>query len=240
MCKRTVAKTWNCASIIKSYRLKRRRQTGCSESLTNQARIICIRRNAFWPWNPQLLESYMNQRRALEETWAFLEEQGEEVPLDESGAPFVPPQMPSQDDEVLGFSFFRELLEDADYSNLTLPRTFFGRSELERVSFQNTDLSESRMCWNDFIECDFSRADLFACDMRASTYVRCKFDQAILKDADFRRSYFEGCTFTGANLAGVIVDKRSATKCGLLETLTTEQIASLEQQANPGPEPKGG
>lgn len=182
----------------------------------------------------------MSQRRTLEETWAFLDKQGEEVPLDESSAPFVPSQMPSQDDEVLGFSFFRERLEDADYSNLTLPRTFFGRSELERISFQNTDLSESRMCWNDFIECDFSRADLFACDMRASTYVRCKFDQAILKDADFRRSYFEDCTFIGANLAGVMVDEPSARECGLLETLTNEQIALLERLANPGPEPKGG
>ena len=184
----------------------------------------------------------MNQRRSLEETWEFLDAQDddEDVPRDASGNPFVPRQMPSHDDEVLGFSFFKSVTEDADYSILTLPRTFFGRSEFERVSFQNTDLSESRMCWNDFIECDFSLADLSACDMRASTYVRCKFDQAILKDADFRHSFFEDCTFAGANVTGVIVDEPSAKECELFEALTNEQIALLEQWANPGPEPKGG
>src|SRR5947209_2717506 len=87
-------------------------------------------------------------RKSLEETWRYLEAEGESVPRDAAGRPFVPTRMPSiDDDEPLGFSYFRSRLGDADNSNLTLPRTYFGRSLLHRVSFANTDLSESRMCW---------------------------------------------------------------------------------------------
>jgi hypothetical protein len=55
---------------------------------------------------------------------------GTTMPRTAEGKPFVPPQMPNHDDTELGFSFFRQLLQDADYSNLTLPRTYFGRPGL--------------------------------------------------------------------------------------------------------------
>src|SRR4051794_26937893 len=44
--------------------------------------------------------------------------------------------------------------------NLTIPRTFIRRSEISSISFKNTDLSESTLCWNDFIEVNFTEADL--------------------------------------------------------------------------------
>jgi hypothetical protein len=63
-------------------------------------------------------------RKTLEETWRCLEARGEDVPRDVAGRPFVPAQMPCyEDDEPLGFRYFRCHLEDADNSNLTLPRT---------------------------------------------------------------------------------------------------------------------
>src|SRR5262245_46783838 len=112
-------------------------------------------------------------RKSVEETWSRLESLGESMPRDPSGRPFIPAAMPNHDDEDLGFSFFRAGAEEIDLSNLSLPRTYFGRSLLTRVTFIGTDLSESRMCWNDFIECDFTGTDLSRCDMRASVFEAC-------------------------------------------------------------------
>jgi uncharacterized protein YjbI with pentapeptide repeats len=146
--------------------------------------------------------------------------------------------MPCYDDEELGFSYFRYGLEDADNSNLTLPRTYFGRSQLSRVNFVNTDLSESRMCWNDFDECDFSGSDLSRCDMRASIFKNCKFVGTVLRGADLRRSSFEGCDFTGANLAGAVAEHRGS-EGAVYNCLSHEQRAGLSL-AESGPEPPGG
>jgi uncharacterized protein YjbI with pentapeptide repeats len=178
----------------------------------------------------------MSQRRSLEETWRHL---GDTMPRDELGQPFVPPAMPNYDDRVLGFSFFRHIVEGGDLSNMTLPRTYFGRSGLERVSFQNTDLSESRMCWNDFTGCDFSSADLSGCDMRASLFRDCRFDGTNLRGADLRRSSFEGCSFVGADMAGAVADDYE-TMDYLFDKLTEAQRATMSVPADPGPQPPGG
>jgi len=75
-------------------------------------------------------------RRSLDESWQILQSLGLEPPRDPSGKPFVLDRMPSYDDEEpLGFSFFRTGLSDTALSNLTFPRTFFGRSSFERVDF---------------------------------------------------------------------------------------------------------
>lgn len=92
---------------------------------------------------------------------------------------------PRHDDDRPGLSFFRTRVADADLSNLTLPRTFIGRSEVSGVSFRNTDLSESTLCWSDFVDVDFRTADLRGADLRGADFVR--------------------CDFTGANLAGALV-----------------------------------
>ena len=145
----------------------------------------------------------LSSRRSLEETWSFFETTGMKMPRDSHGRPFVPPRMPSHDDpEPLGFDFFRCMESDRDLSNLTLPRTFFGRSLLERILFRNTDLSESRMCWNDFVDCDFTSADLVGCDLRSSLFRNCKFTGASLKNAELRGAEFKRCDFTGAHMEG--------------------------------------
>jgi uncharacterized protein YjbI with pentapeptide repeats len=162
------------------------------------------------------------------------------MPRDPQGQPIVPASMPSYDDpEPLGFSYFCTGREDADRRNLTLRRTYFGRSLLERVDFRNTDLSESRMCWNDFVGCDFSGADLSGCDMRASLFRDCKFVGTILSHADLRRSAFQGCDFTVAVLTGAVADYYRD-EYDLAELLTKEQQAVMDWRDDPGPQPSGG
>jgi uncharacterized protein (TIGR02996 family) len=191
-----------------------------------------------WQWS-------VARRKSLDETWRYLEAQGEEMPRDPDGRPFVPPQMPSFDDEApLGLSYFKSGLEDADRSGLTMPRTFVGRSGFSRVRFTDSDLSESRMCWNDFEHCDFSGADLSRCDMRAATFTGCKFVGAILRGVDFHRSYFKDCDFTGADLTGAVAEggilyTRSG-HTGVADFLTIKQQAVMTWTPDEGPEPPGG
>jgi len=60
---------------------------------------------------------------------------------------------------------------------------FFGRSEIEKCSFRNTDLRQSCLSWNDFIEVDFRGACLVDCDLRAALFDRCNFEGADLQGA---------------------------------------------------------
>jgi BTB/POZ domain-containing protein KCTD9 len=180
-------------------------------------------------------------RRSIEETWRALEARGRRMPHDDSGRPFIPPRRPHpHDNEPLGFRFFRTWEEDADFSNFTLMRTFFGRSLFERVDFSGTDLSEGWMCWNDFTDCDFSGADLSGSDMRSSIFARCRFNGAKLLGADLRRSTFEDCDFTNADLTGATADYPHADAYELSERLSDEQWAVMKWDEVPGPEPDGG
>ena len=167
-------------------------------------------------------------RKSLDETWRFLASAGETTPRRADGQPLVPDAMPSHNDPAgrIGFSYFKYRLEDADNGDLTLPRTFFGRSYFARVRFANTDLTESRMCWNTFDDCDFSRADLSGCDMRASIFRRCRFVGAVLRRADLRRATFEDCDFTGAELAGAVVEDADFDGC-VHDFLSDEQQVAL-------------
>lgn len=178
-------------------------------------------------------------RNSLEDSWRFLESQGEVTPRRADGSPFVQNAMPNQDDEELGFCYYKYRLEDADNGNLTLPRTLFGRSWFVRVSFANTDLSESRVCWNEFEECDFTGADLSGCDMRGSVFKTCKFVGADMRGADLRRSSFEGCDFAGADLNGAVAEDEDAIGC-VQDFLTEEQQAGMAWSIDEGPEPPGG
>jgi uncharacterized protein YjbI with pentapeptide repeats len=158
--------------------------------------------------------------------------------LEEGEIPPIPRRMPQADDEEpLGVNFFREFLGDgADLSNLTLPRTFFGRSEINNVFFQNTDLMESNLCWNDFIEVDFSDAILAGCDLRASNFTRVKFVATDLRQSDLRLSSFEECDFTNAEMAGTVLTPEQ----GQLMALNDKQRTEIAWTADPGPEPDGG
>ena len=108
--------------------------------------------------------------------------------LEEGQAPnAAPDRRPQFDDELLGIQFFRTRVSDADLSSLTLPGTYFGRSEIIRTAFRNTDLRLSTLCWNDFIEVDLRDACLADCDLRAALFERCEIEGADLRGAILSR-----------------------------------------------------
>ena len=157
--------------------------------------------------------------------------------LDEGDVPPIPDRVPQYDDEEpLGVNFFRTEIVEDDLSNLTLPRTFFGRSEINNVSFHNTDLSESNLCWNDFIRVDFSSAILARSDLRASVFSSTSFEAADLRGSDLRQSTFSECTFTGALMAGAILTVSQGSTLSLSDQ-QREQIAWTDTD---GAEPGGG
>lgn len=157
--------------------------------------------------------------------------------LEDSDNPPLLDKMPQYDDEEpFGINFFRTDLNDVNLSNLTIPRTYFGRTEIKNVSFESTNLSESNICWNDLIEVDFSNANLSNCDMRASIYKNVKFNYANLVNVDFRYSSFENCDFTGAVMKGVKITKEKAS----LLRLTDKQINEISWKSSDGEEPDGG
>lgn len=149
----------------------------------------------------------------------------------------MPASMPRYDDEKpLGISFFRTELIGVQLEDLTMPRTFFGRSEIRSVSFRRSDLPESCMCWNDFIDVDFSGADLSRCDMRASAFDRVNFSGANLEQADLRHATFHECSFRDANMQGVNITEIAAKRL----QISQEQMGLITLQLSDGPEPDGG
>jgi BTB/POZ domain-containing protein KCTD9 len=158
--------------------------------------------------------------------------------LEPDTIPPLPHHVPQYDDEApIGISFFRTIIDEGeDLSSLTLPRTFFGRSQFNDVSFQNTDLSESNLCWNDFIAVDFTYAILTRCDLRASDFVGVKFISASLKNSDLRLSYFQECDFTNALMDGTILTFQQ----GELLALSDKQRNAIAWTMDDGVEPDGG
>lgn len=158
--------------------------------------------------------------------------------LEPEKEPPMPDHVPQPDDaEPLGLSFFRTLVgEGANLSNLTIPRTFFGRSEISNASFRNTDLSESNLRWNDFIDVDFTEAILARADCRASIYTRVRFARADLRGADMRRADFEECIFDGALMDGTVLTRNQGSRL----SLSGSQQAAIAWCNDDGPEPSGG
>ena len=182
---------------------------------------------------PRPQTKLMLQRLSYDDSCRHLQR---EKLIDPGDIPPFPKRPPRHDDEVLGVSFFRTMLADAKLEHLTLPRTFFGRSEIRATSFRDTDLSESTANWNDFVDVDFSSADLSRCDFRACPFQKVRFVGALLVSADFRHCSFTGCDFTGADLTGAKFTKKAA---GSLQ-LSSEQQRVIDWQADDGDEPKGG
>ncbi len=154
--------------------------------------------------------------------------------LDPGPAPPVPGHRPRHDDdEPLGVTFFRTLVS-GDLSSMTLPRTFFGRSEISNASFRNTDLTESTLCWCDFQQVDFTGACLRGCDLRAAKFNRVDFSQCDLEGADVRGSSFIACRLAGANVRGLVIAQDQVAPLGLVGA------PGLDVRPDAGEEPGGG
>jgi BTB/POZ domain-containing protein KCTD9 len=157
--------------------------------------------------------------------------------LDSGKIPPMPDHLPQYDDrEPLGVNFFRTRIEAAHLDNLTLRRTFIGRSEIHTVSFLNTDLAQSNLCWNDFISVDFSDASLESSDLRCSTFSQVRFVRANLIKVDLRRSSFESCVFDGAHVTGAIAHESQKTSL----RLSAAQVKDIAWTKDEGEEPGGG
>jgi BTB/POZ domain-containing protein KCTD9 len=158
--------------------------------------------------------------------------------LAHDGYPPMPERLPQYDgNKRLGVSIFRIRLADAlDLSDLTLPRTFFGRSQINGVSFRNSDLRESNLCWNDFVGTDFTGADLAGSDMRSSLFQKVLFVTTSLDGVDLRRSSFIGCNFEGAAMKSVVLTRQQNVTMCLSET----QRQDIDWRDESGPEPDGG
>jgi len=152
--------------------------------------------------------------------------------------PPLPDHLPRPDDEEpLGVAFFRTFVgEGDDLSNLFLPRTFFGRSEINHAAFRNTDFSESNLCWNDFVHVDFTDAILTGSDLRASLFQCVRFVRTDLRRAGLRRSTFEACVFEGALMEGAILTQNQK---AMME-LSQGQLDDIAWSSDEGDEPDGG
>jgi uncharacterized protein YjbI with pentapeptide repeats len=153
----------------------------------------------------------------------------------------IPDHRPQIDDDPLGVTFFRTFVgqdieqgddnvSHNDLENLTLPCTFFGRSYIQHVSFKNTDLSESTLCWNDFTEVNFTDADLAGCALRASSFSEIDFVRTNLRNADLRRSSFEACDFTDADMRGAKLTREQAEQI----LLSDQQQEAIDWQESDG------
>lgn len=124
----------------------------------------------------------------------------------------APPRLDAQ-----GLTFFRAR-KGGDWSSLTLPRTFFGRSHLERASFYDSDLTESVLAWSDFVEVTFAACVLVRADLRASVFQECSFKGADLRGADLRLADLASSDFTDARLDGAVVERGAWWLSRLTET----------------------
>jgi uncharacterized protein YjbI with pentapeptide repeats len=182
----------------------------------------------------------MSERISYEESYRRLQERGH---FPEKAVPPIRPQLPSiQDEAPVGISFFRTLVGEEepglmeDMANMTLPRTFFGRSYVRQVSFKGCDLSESCLCWNDFTEVDFTKANLSGSDLRASLFQSVLFVRADLSDADLRQSVYENCDFSGAAMRRTVLTHEQ----GEALMLSEQQRREIDWQQEDGEEPEGG
>ena len=176
----------------------------------------------------------MEEQKSYEATCELLQEYGL---LEEGSVPPIPSHTPRFDDKKpLGVSFFRECIEDGELDRLYLPRTFIGRSEIRNVSFENTNLMESRLCWNDFIDVNFTQANLQGGDLRASLFQNVVFTRANLSGADLRHSDFDMCNFSDANMSNAKLAQLQVAQM----SLSSHQIDEIDWQAEDGPEPEGG
>lgn len=156
--------------------------------------------------------------------------------LDPGQIPPLPSRQPRFDDpEPLGVTFFRTRVK-GDLTGMTLPRTFFSRSEVCDASFCESDLSESSLCWCDFNGVDFSDACLRASDLRGSCFERVRFVRCDLREADLRRSSFKACDFAECLMRGAKLTRDQASRL-LLSPL---QQADVAWQSDDGDEPGGG
>lgn len=174
----------------------------------------------------------MPDRLSYAESYAVLQKK---KLMPAGNAPELRYDPPRHDNVGSGVRFVQAMVAGVKLERLTLPRTFFGRSEFREVSFRGADLSESTANWNDFIQVNFNGADLSHSDLRGCLFERVKFTGANLAGVDFRYCGFKQCLFTDADLT----DAKITHKAGAALKLSPEQQSVIDWQAEDGEEPQG-
>jgi uncharacterized protein YjbI with pentapeptide repeats len=178
----------------------------------------------------------ISYRETVADSWKLLLQRGYAPPYAGEIA-YIPPRMPRYDDpEPLGLSFFRTRVMHQNFSGLSMPRTFFGRSELEAVAFDRTDLSESCMTWCNWVSCSFVESVLRGADLRSSRFAYCDFRGADLSLADLRRSTLIDCAFDSALMNNL----RLCRKQRKYLQLSGSQLSGILWRWFPGELPPGG
>jgi uncharacterized protein YjbI with pentapeptide repeats len=107
---------------------------------------------------------------------------------------------PRHDDENMGPTIFRTLVEDVSLEEMSVPGLYAGRSEIANVSFRRADPHFSTFNWTDVLNCDSTKSDLSGADLRAGRFERCNFKSSNLSGADCRGSTLETCSFENADI----------------------------------------
>lgn len=142
-------------------------------------------------------------RKDFNETFTLLKKIGL---LSKSSTPSIPESMPGIDDETpCGINIFRQFIDNVDFENLSMNRTFLSKSEISNSSFVSSDLSESYLSNNDFIDVDFSKAEIPHSQFRNSVFENVNFNNSNLMNTDFSESQFDNCTFDGTEMSGAII-----------------------------------
>jgi len=136
-------------------------------------------------------------------------------------------RLPRHDDEVLGPSIFRTLVEDVSLDGLTLPGLYVGRTLLRRVSFAGSELRLAAFNWCGIADCNFEGADFTGADLRACQFEGCSFRRATLARADLRCSNFKGCRFDEASLDGALLYGRKGL-LGMLPRLVMVPVPGFQ------------
>ncbi len=169
-------------------------------------------------------------RLSYEESFALMKERVDIMgePRSAVGRP------PRHDDEEMGPTIFRTMVEDVALDDLTLPGLYVGHSEITNVSWQRADLHLSTFNWSDVVACNFRGSDLSGADLRACRFERCDFKDANLGGADLRGSTFEACSFENAILRGAKFKSTDQRELRLSREQSVEVIWSVEARESGG------
>jgi uncharacterized protein YjbI with pentapeptide repeats len=145
------------------------------------------------------------ERLSWQDSWRFLALRGGSLP---ENWPEDPGEMdtPSPEKKSALPCLRDSRYQEADFENLTLPRTLIDRCRFHGISFRNSDLHLSLLS-GEFIDCDFSEAVLICAHLGQASFFACRFLHAILIGAELRGATLEHCDFTGADLTGARLDR---------------------------------
>jgi hypothetical protein len=175
------------------------------------------------------------KRRTWRQSWQIVRKRGVKLPGKGGHTPDVCDRPERGQEDFTGLVFREKAFEEADFTDLRLPRTLFLRCRFAGVSFHNTELRLSCLADGDWIDCDFTDADLACADLRGAELFGCRFVEARLVGTDLREAKLTACDFAGADLTGAKFDR--ALKATLpLSDVQRDRMVDWYDPADEGPD----